>query len=266
MNAETLRIALLQCESLPDDVDGNLGRLEAAAVDSAAEGADLLITPEMFATGYNIDAATARRLADPVSGGPLADAVSGIARRTGIAILYGCAELSADDHVYNTVRLVDASGRQLAAHHKTQLFGEIDRAAVSAGAEPPAVVDLDGWSLGLLICYEVEFPELARRLAVDGIDVLCVPTANMPEYDAVQTILLPARGLENQIAVAYANYCGTEGDLAYGGLSELIGPDGMVLARAGREPELVIAEIRQGEIAESRRRFPYLADRRPEMY
>ena len=263
MPADRLRIALWQCRSVADDVEGNLDRLEQAASEAAEADADLLITPEMYLTGYNISPSTARRLADPVDG-KLGDAVGNIARRTAIAILYGCAELD-DSSVYNTVRLVDVNGISLASHRKTHLFGDIDRDAVAVGVSSPPVIDVGGWSLGLLICYEVEFPELVRNLAVRGAEVICVPTANMPEYDAVQTVLLPARALENTVYVAYANYCGVEGDLAYGGLSEGIGPDGRVLARAEREPGLLIVDVERKVLDDARERFTYLADRRTDL-
>lgn len=262
MPADRLRIALWQCVSVADDVEGNLERLERAAVDAAGGGADLVVTPEMYLTGYNIGPGTARRLADPV-GGPLGDAVGAIARRAGIAVLYGCAELDGSA-VYNTVRLVDGNGISLAWQRKTHLFGEVDRQAVAPGSGPAPVIDLGGWSLGLLICYEVEFPEMVRDLAVRGAEVICVPTANMPEYDAVQTVLLPARALENTVYVVYANYCGREGDLAYGGLSEAVDPDGSVRARAGRDPELLIVDVERRVLDDARERFTYLADRRPD--
>ncbi|GAC47124.1 putative hydratase [Gordonia aichiensis NBRC 108223] len=196
-------------------------------------------------------------------GGPLGDAVGAIARRAGIAVLYGCAELDGSA-VYNTVRLVDPNGISLASHRKTHLFGEVDRQAVAPGSATAPVIGLGGWSLGLLICYEVEFPEMVRDLAVRGAEVICVPTANMPEYDAVQTVLLPARALENTVFVVYANYCGREGDLAYGGLSEAIDPDGSIRARAGRDPELLIVDVERRVLDDSRERFTYLADRRPD--
>ena len=260
MSTTRLRIALWQCESVPDDVEGNLERLEETVVDAAAQGVDLVITPEMYLSGYNLGPTAARRLADPI-GGRLGDAVGDIARRAQVAILYGCPELDGAS-VYNTIRLVDANGVSLASHRKTHLFGDIDREAVAPGHLQAPVIALGGWSLGLLICYEVEFPEMVRDLAIRGAEVICVPTANMPEYDAVQTVLLPARALENTVYVTYANYCGVEGDLAYGGLSEAAGPDGKVLARAGDEPALLVVDVERGVLDDARERFTYLADRR----
>ncbi|NDK88477.1 carbon-nitrogen hydrolase family protein [Gordonia desulfuricans] len=283
MSAHTdpLRLALWQCAPIDDPtiddadvVERNLSRLESVLVEVAGR-ADVLITPEMFVCGYRLDAAQARARADAVTG-PIATRVAQLCTWYGVAVLYGCAELSrpsdrpdaevSDAPVYNAIRLVDAGGRLLATHHKTHLFGDIDARAVSAGSQPPPVVEFDGWNLGLLTCYEVEFPEMVRCLAVRGADVVCVPTANMPAYDEVQRILLPARALENQVFLAYANHVGAEADLAYGGLSELLGPDGTVMVQGDRDEEVLYGSCDRAELDRSRAGHTYLADRRPDLY
>ncbi|MFW0795415.1 carbon-nitrogen hydrolase family protein [Gordonia sp. CPCC 205515] len=260
-----LRIALMQCISQPDDVAGNLTRLAAAAASIAELGARLLITPEMMVSGYNIGADGAHRLADPVDG-PIAQRLAAIAREHRLAILYGCPEIDDSGVVYNAIRLVDATGETVATHHKTHLYGDLDRSMVAAGDIAPPVVDLDGWRLGLATCYEVEFPEVVRSLAVRDADVICVPTANMVEFDAVQRILLPARAVESQVFVAYANYCGVEGELTYGGLSEVVAPTGEILAIADRAPEILVVDLDRALLEVSRLGNPYLADRRPDLY
>ncbi|ROZ88659.1 carbon-nitrogen hydrolase family protein [Gordonia sp. OPL2] len=260
-----LRIALWQCEPRPAVPETNLDRLDAAAADAARRGADLIVTPEMVIPGYDIGAGRARELADPPDG-PIARRVGVIAGRHRIAILYGCAELASDGSVYNAIRLVDAAGTATATHHKTHLFGQLDRRMFAPGSARPPVVDCAGWRLGLLTCYEVEFPELVRSLSVRGADVVCVPTANMIEYDIVQDVLVRARAVESQVFVAYANHCGSENDLVYGGRSEIVSPGGAVVASAGRSPDLVIADLSRAALDDSRRRFPYLDDRRPDLY
>ena len=264
MRGPDLRIALWQCEPA-NDVDENLSRLESVARQAADHGAALLVTPEMVVSGYNIDAATARERSDP-PGGPVGRRVAEMARTAGVAILYGLPDIDADGLVYNTLRLVERRGQLLATHHKTHLFGAIDTEAVTAGRVPPPVVELDGWSLCMLICYEVEFPELTRSLAVRGADAVCVPTANMPEYDAVQNVLLPARALENQVYVAYANLCGAEGDLQYGGLSEVVAPSGVLVSRADRSAALIYADLSRADLDSSRSVYTYLRDRQPDVY
>ena len=118
-------------------------------------------------------------------------------------------------------------------------------------ADSSALVDLDGWRLGLLICYDVEFPENARALALAGADLIAAPTANMDPYEVVATTLVPARAYENQVYFAYANYCGHEGEISYCGQSCVVAPDGTDAARAGRLQALQaehqgVADVRFG--------------------
>ncbi|QHN17032.1 carbon-nitrogen hydrolase [Gordonia amarae] len=272
---ETLTIALWQCEPLPPvesllgdhTVAENLERLDAKMAEVAGT-VELLVTPEMFVGGYNVGAEAARLRADPALrdmtvppvDGSVADAVSHMCAKHGVAVVYGCAEIADDGSVYNTARLVDATGTHLGSHHKTHLFGELDREMFTAGADRAPVIEFGGWHIGLLICYEVEFPEMARSLAARGADLVCVPTANMAQYNDVQRVLLPARALENQVFLAYANGVGTEGDITYGGLSTILGPTGMSVADRGGAPDLVTATIVRTDIKRARGQFCYLDD------
>ena len=168
--------------------------------------------------------------------------------------------------VYNAVRLVGRDGQGLANYRKCHLFGDLDRAMFRAGAGPSALVDLGGVRIGLLICYDVEFPESVRLLALAGADLVAVPTALMDPFEVVARTVVPARAVENQVFLAYANRCGREGDLRYCGQSCVVGPDGADLARAGRGEELILADLDLERLAASRRDNTYLADRRPELY
>ncbi len=260
-----MRIAIYQCEPLPIDVAANLDRLARAAGDAAAQGAELLLCPEMFLTGYNIGGTAARRLAEARDGAS-ASAVAEIARDSRLAILYGYPERDEQDAIYNAVQLVGSDGSSLANYRKTHLFGELDRSMFSASGEGSRVLDVGGWWLGLLICYDVEFPENVRRLALAGADLVLAPTANMVPYEVVATTIVPARAFENQVYLAYANYCGSEGQIHYCGLSCLAAPDGTDAARADRSESVIIGELDRELMAASRRINTYLDDRRPELY
>jgi len=260
-----VRIAIYQCESRPLEVATNLDRLARAAGDASAQGADLLLCPEMFLTGYNIGGQAARRLAE-ARNGPSALAVGEIARESRLAILYGYPERSAQGAIFNAVQLVGSDGSSLATYRKTHLFGELDRSMFSASAEGSPVFDVGGWRVGMLICYDVEFPENARRLALAGADLILAPTANMVPYEVVATTIVPARAFENQVYLAYANYCGSEGQIHYCGLSCIAAPDGTDAARAGLAETVIVAELDRERMAASRRINTYLADRRPELY
>ncbi|BDT68606.1 (R)-stereoselective amidase [Comamonadaceae bacterium OS-1] len=257
-----LRLALLQCPSLPLDVAVNLARLEQFAARAAAAGAHLLVTPEMFLTGYNIGSHPARQLAEPPDG-PRAQAVAAIARQHQIAIAFGHPEHDKDGgetgKVFNAAQCIDAQGHPLARYRKTQLFGDLDRGMFSPGPGGEPLFDFHGWQLGLLICYDVEFPENTRRLALLGADLIVVPTANMEGFDFVAQHLVPTRAYENQVFVAYANFCGSEGDLVYNGLSCVAAPTGAGLVQAGRGAELLLADVTRAGLAAGRALNGHLA-------
>ena len=128
------------------------------------------------------------------------------------------------------------------------------------------VADWEGLKVGLLICYDIEFPEAARRLAEMGADAILVSSATPEPQTEVSEVLLPARGCENQVFVAFCNRCGREGDLAYCGGSCVVGPDGRDRARVQRQEGLFFAEIDSADIARQRRLYSYLADLRRDIY
>ncbi|MDX3189918.1 carbon-nitrogen hydrolase family protein [Streptomyces sp. MN03-5084-2B] len=225
--------------------------------------ADLVVTAEMITTGYHIGART-HELAEPADG-PTAARMSAWARQTGTALAYGYPEADGE-HVYNSVQLVDATGQRLANYRKTHLFGDLDKAWFTPGDEPVVQADLGGLRIGLLICYDVEFPELVRAHALAGTELLVVPTALMSPYEIVAETLLPARAYESQLFVAYANRCDTEQELTYCGRSCVVAPTGEVLARAGAGPEVIAADVTRDTLAASRLENTHLADRRPDLY
>jgi len=257
--SETLRVAAWQCEALSRDVPGNLARLDAQAALAARQGVQLLVAPEMFLTGYAVGADAIRALAEPVDG-PAMAAVRTIARRHAIALALGWPEAGEAGAVHNSAVLIGPDGAVLGRHRKQYLFGDIDRAVFNPGDGSEPLATLNGWRLGLAICYDIEFPELARQRALAGADAIVVPTANMLPYDLVPEVLVRARAIENQVYVAYANYCGTEHSLHYGGLSCLAPPDGTAPAQAGREPSWLVGELSRDRLWQSRARFPYLPD------
>ena len=118
----------------------------------------------------------------------------------------------------------------------------------------------------MLICYDVEFPENVRHLALLGADLVAVPTALMRPFDVVANILVPARAYENQVFVAYVDRCGSDAGFDYCGLSCVVGPDGTDLARAGRGEELIFADLDLSVLHQSRQINTHLRDRRPALY
>lgn len=254
-----LTLALYQCVPGPRDVAGNLQRLDQAAQQARAGGADVLVCPEMFLTGYNIGPAAVAQLAQPADG-ENAQAVAKIAQRHDLAIVYGYPERAANGTVFNAAQWINADGQRPLNYRKTHLFGALDKSQFAAGDLTSALLEFSGWRVGLLICYDVEFPENTRRLALAGADLIVVPTANMAEFDFVATTLVPVRAYENQIYLAYANYTGPEGNLQYGGLSTVAAPEGVVIAQAGRDGTLVLVTLDRARLDAARRQHSHLMD------
>ncbi|MCO4694727.1 carbon-nitrogen family hydrolase [Streptomyces sp. RO-S4] len=258
-----MRTALLQSSGRPGHVVENLKALDDAAARAAAAGADLLVTSELFLTGYAIGDDLGR-LAEPADG-DAADAVAEAAARHGLAVAYGYPERSGGT-VYNSVQLVAPDGTRLANYRKTHLYGCFERDHFTPGDGPVVQAELDGLTVGLMICYDVEFPENVRAHALAGTDLLLVPTAQLHPFQFVAESVVPVRAFENQMYIAYVNRVGPEGGFEFVGLSTLAGPDGIARARAGRGEELLLADVDPLFLAASREDNPYLLDRRPGLY
>lgn len=231
---------------------------------AASQGAELLIVPEASLTGYNITSEEAKAVALDANGEVLSR-VAEICRQSGMAVAIPHVERDTDT-LYNAVQLIDSEGRTLVRYRKTHLWGELDRSLFAAGQDLAPVVEWRGWRIGLLICYDVEFPEAVRRLALEGAELVLVPTALMKPYTFVADHMVRVRAAENGVFIAYANYCGSENGLDYTGLSAIVGPSGEVLSRAADTPALLHAALDPAAISSARNSLPYLAERRKALY
>ncbi|MDN5796243.1 MAG: hypothetical protein L0H79_10905 [Intrasporangium sp.] len=232
-----MKLALWQCHPTDGRVEEALAALEARVLAAAAAGADLLIVPELYLPGYNRPDLHAL-LAQPLDGEWITR-VGDLARRAGCGVCLGWAERD-EDEVYNTATLVGPDGRVRVHYRKVQLFGGMEARSFRRGTRLAPVVEIEDRHVGLLVCYDIEFPGHAAALAAAGADVILVPTANPAGYEHVQRTLVPARAHENDAVVAYANFVGTEGGVTFGGLSLIAGPDGLPLAAAGARGEALL--------------------------
>jgi len=250
-------IAVYQYAARDETPDDRLARLAEAAARAAAEGARLLVTPEMFLSGYAVPRALVHARAEPRDG-PFAQAVAGIARARDLAIVYGYPE-SADGIVYNAAHCIGPDGRTLANHRKIELAGAGERDVYAPGDRLTSFM-LDGHRVAVLVCYDVEFPETVRRAALGGATLVAVPTALVDRHPFVAHRMVPTRAFENGVYVAYANYAGREGEASYLGASCVSGPTGGECARAGSEEALITATVDPARIREARATIPYLED------
>jgi predicted amidohydrolase len=260
-----VKLALWQTVGVPGDVAANLAALEDAAHAAAAAGASLLLTPECWLCGYNVGAAIAE-LAQSREGAAAVQ-IADCAQRHRIAIAYGYAERDLRTReVFNSVQVIAAAGVSLSNYRKNHLFGAMERAAFRAGDAFVAPFRLGDFSVGLLICYDVEFPEAVRALKLMGTELILVPTATTDEYASVPGCIVPARAIENQLLIAYCNHAGVENGMRFLGGSCLVGADGAVIASAGCTDALLVAQLDRTTLTAGSALYPYLADRRPELY
>jgi predicted amidohydrolase len=257
-----MKIALYQGAGKPADVNENLAIIEHQVLAAVEQGADLIIFPELFLSGYNIGQ-TVQELAQQADGQACQQA-SRIAREANIAILYGYPE-KLDTEVYNSALLIDKNGNPQANYRKAHLFGSYEKSYFQPG-DALIIAELEGLNIGILICYDVEFPEAVRALTYAGADLIAVPTALMEDYCRVAEHVVPTRAYESEIYVAYVNRCGSEGDTIYCGRTCLVGPDGRDILRAGKSEDLLIADIDKNAIAKERETNPVLKDLRPDLY
>lgn len=243
---------------------GDSPRARLAALDRAlaARGngrVDVVLCPELFSCGYGAGDGF-RRLAETCDGS-FARAAGKLARRHGCTIVYGYAERDATDAtLYNAAAAIGLDGRLLANRRKALLPTEYERSWFAAGDHGPTFLDVGGWKVALLICYEVEFPELVRAAAAGGAALVLVPTALTGDWNVVSRRVVPARAFENGIFLAYANHGAPDGTFAFAGESCIVGPDGQDLARSGPGGVLMTATLDPAVLHRMRARLPYLQD------
>lgn len=257
-----MRIAVLQMSAAAGDTESNLASIAASAHQAAEGGATILVTPELAVTGYGAGEAMAA-LASPADGGLISARLDAIAREAGLVLVAGFAEAD-DGRVFNSALVTDGGDRRM-VYRKSFLFGDYERQLFTPRRPSTALLRIGDTTVGVLICYDVEFAENVRRLALAGADVVVVPTA-LPRGAAAEFIarnMIPVRAYENQVFVAYADLCGDDGLFSYAGLSCIAAPDGGFLAQAPADAETVIfADVDPSRYSTSRAESPYLEDLR----
>jgi predicted amidohydrolase len=228
---------LAQLASVEGDVRANAERA-ASALGEHPE-ADIAVFPELFLSGYTTsDLETLSRRADAAELRLVAEA----AAKTSTAVVIGFAEERTSGRPANAAACIDQEGHLAAVYRKTQLFGA-EQEAFEPG-EGLMVVELAGLRVGPLVCFDAEFPEPARALALAGAELLAVSSANMEPFYVDHEVGTRARALENRLPLIYANAVGSLGGLTFVGGSRSIAPSGEIMAEAAEaEARLLLAPI-----------------------
>ena len=257
-----MRIALLQMAAVPGQVADNLASIEQGAAEAARAGAELLIAPELATVGYGAGDMILG-LAEPGDGAQIAG-LSSIAASNGLAIVAGFPERDGD-RIYNSA-VFTAPQAEPVIYRKSHLYGAYERSLFTPGDPIATIIPWRGIRIGLLICYDVEFPENVRRLALGGADLAAVPTAlpTGPYAAFISERMIPVRAFENELFVAYANHTGQDDRFIYAGLSHVASPDGRTLAAASADQTgIILAEIRPQDYVASLAPNSYLSDLLP---
>lgn len=262
-----MRLALVQMRSSLGDKASNLAAAERMLAEVAGE-ADLACLPETFEVGYDLATLGGDLidLAEPVPG-PTSEALGELAARLGVAVVAGLVERDAavPEVLYDSVVLLSRDGTLAGRYRKTHLYPEEHR-SFRAGGELP-VFELDGWKVGVAICFEHAFPEVFSTLARRGAQLVLNPAGIPVGFGYLQELRCRARAQDNQIYVATVNHVGWEGTARYGGASLVADPRGEVLARAStEESQVLVAELEPGRIRSERVQEPVFRARRPELY
>lgn len=254
-----MKIALQQMCSTLGEVEANLERIDRSAAAARAQGASLLVVPELALSGYG--AAEVLGTLGESPQGRQAMALQSLAERHALTLVCGFTERDGE-RLFNSALVVDADGTRL-CYRKCHLWGDYEREHFTAAPLSAALFDHQGLRAGVLICYDVEFPERVRQLALAGADLILVPTATpaVATSTFIATHVLPVRAFESQVFIAYANHHGHDGRFGYAGQSCIVGPDGQTLAAAAADGDaLLVADIDPQQLQAARRENPYLAD------
>jgi predicted amidohydrolase len=270
---DSLRVACVQLTAGSDKV-ANLAKTELLVERAASLGAELVVLPEK----WNLvgDGETLQAGAETVERGESVEAMSGWARKHGIALVGGSIveRRPGREKLSNTCLVYDASGNLAAAYRKIHLFDvevagrSYHESEVEEAGDQVVVAEIGGWKIGLTICYDLRFPELYRLLALAGAELVTVP-ANFTQRTGMDhwQVLLQARAIENALYLAAPGQIGEPlpGRPSYG-RSLVVDPWGTVTAQAPDCETVILAELERGRIREIRSKLPALAQRRPDVY
>jgi predicted amidohydrolase len=242
------------------DVDRNLAKAVAGLERAAKQNVQLAVLPEMWSAGYDY-----KRLSKHAEETPrVLDAISARSAQLGMVVVGSLPE-KADGLIYNTAYVIDR-GELLDRYRKLHMFSTMGEDRFLSPGDRTLVVSTSAGRLGVAICYDLRFPELFRKMALEGAEIICLPAEwPRPRQEHWRT-LLRARAMENQLFVVAANCCGIQGKLDFFGMSLLLSARGEVLAEGGDTDAELVATFDYQEMLDYRAQIRCYDDRRPEVY
>lgn len=265
MNTQRLNVCLLQIDVLIGQPDENYRRV-SEQLHAAVRGLikpDVILLPEMWNTGYALD--RIQQLADN-QGERTRKLISDFCWEYEVHVIAGSIADLKGGEVRNTMYVFDRTGAVVADYSKIHLFRLMAEEKHLTAGDHIGQFELEGVSAGMMICYDIRFPELTRKLALGGVKVLFIPAEwPNPRLHHWRT-LLTARAIENQMYIVACNRVGISESTEFFGHSLIIDPWGEIVAEAGEEETIVTAELDLNLVDQVRQRIPIFEDRRPQFY
>jgi len=254
-------IAVTQINCYLEDVRRNLQQIERIVRKMRRKNVDIACFPEFATTGYSLGK-NWRKFAEHIPG-PTTDRIGEMAREYGHYLIIGLPELDSG-RVFDSTVLVSPREEVVGIYRKVHLWGT-ERKYLTPG-EKFSVFKTDFAKVGMGICYDLEFPESARVMAIQGAQIIFFPSAEMKPLQTIVTRYLQTRASENQVYVAFANRVGREGATSFFGGSLIISPDSRILASCSGTESVAIAKLDLKKLTRRRTEFPYLKHRIPMAY
>jgi len=251
-----LTLALFQAGPAFRSTEEALADLDTALTRAAAAGAGMLVTPELYFSGYG--SAMVVRAAAQVQGSPSLRAAGELAARHGVGLVLGYPEKSGCA-LYNSAAVFDRGGHLISNYRKVALPNDFEKACFTPGTGLEAF-DFEGVRCSILICYDIEFPELARQAALLGTELLLVPTALRSKWRFVSDAIVPSRAYENAMFIGYCDFAANETNSHFSGTSSICAPNGQHLRRATGPEDLVLATIDTSAVHLRKSDFDFLQD------
>ena len=259
-----MKVSCLQMDMKLGCSEENFVHAERMIGDAAGEQPDVLVLPETWNTGFfpkeDLEGLSCH------DGDEVKHRIGSLAKKYGMGIVAGSVSNVRGGKVYNTAYVFNRSGECIADYDKTHLFTPMGEDDYYTRGERLCRFTLDGVRCGIIICYDLRFPELTRSLALQGLDMLFVVSQWPKERIFHLRTLTTARAIENQMFVVCCNSCGTAKDTVFGGNSAVIDPFGKTLILGGETEEILSAECDMQILSGIRESIPVFRDRRPDLY
>jgi omega-amidase len=261
-NPATITAGLIQFDVKTGDIDANLTSVINGIHRLVEKGAQIALLPELWSAGFDSPSMTKEQAKQTPR---IIKTLSQLAIKHRVVIAGSLPEIF-EDRLFNTMVVIDQDGTIAGQYRKVHLFSFIGEDKVFSAGKQAIVCNTSCGPIGLMCCYDLRFPELCRSLALQGARMVIIsaqwPTSRVHHWDT----LLQARAIENQIFIAASNRVGKDGDLTFNGHSQIISPDGIVLAKISDQTDATTARIDFSEIDILRERFNCITERQASAY